>query len=98
EVEGRRLTLQGTPHIAEGQPVVYGIRPEHVALAADGLPAQVAVVEPTGADTMVLFRFGTHAIVAVFHERHELWPGQTVFLAPRRDFAHVFDSRTGLRL
>jgi multiple sugar transport system ATP-binding protein len=42
---------------ADGQPVIYGARPEHLALVSDGgLPLKVGVVEPTGADTFVSCR------------------------------------------
>jgi len=33
--------------------VVVGVRPEHFAVADDGVPAEVVVVEPTGADTQI---------------------------------------------
>src|SRR5512132_3420298 len=36
---------------AEGQKVKYGIRPEHLELASSGIPAEVVVVEPMGAET-----------------------------------------------
>ncbi|NIR46451.1 MAG: TOBE domain-containing protein, partial [Gemmatimonadetes bacterium] len=38
---------------AEGKGVIYGVRPEHVDLGGeDGVPAEVRVVEPTGAYTL----------------------------------------------
>ena len=44
------------PRGSDGQPVVYGTRPEHLQLADgdDGIAAEVVVVEPTGADTQVV--------------------------------------------
>src|SRR5258708_19139678 len=67
-VDGRQLRLgdgvaipvPGDARVANGQKVVFGTRPEHLALAAgsDGLPATVVVVEPTGADTQVFAKFG----------------------------------------
>jgi len=86
-----------------GRPVIYGVRPEHLELAADGFPATVAVVEPTGAETLVHLRAGggrgdAAEIVAVFRDRHDLALGQEVRLRPRRDRAHLFDPETGRRL
>jgi multiple sugar transport system ATP-binding protein len=58
DVGGTRLPVAGKHSVADGQPVVYGIRPEHLELANDGFPAKIAVVEPTGSETMVVVRMG----------------------------------------
>ena len=41
-----------------GQQVHYGIRPGDLTLAATGIPAQVVVIEPTGAETELLLQVG----------------------------------------
>ena len=42
---------------SDGQPVVFGTRPEHLTLAdGGGIPVAVVVMEPTGADTFVACR------------------------------------------
>jgi multiple sugar transport system ATP-binding protein len=92
------LPHPGAAGLAPGQAVVYGIRPEHLDLADDGLPARVAVVEPTGAETMVYFRAEASEVVAIFRDRHPLAPGQPVHLRPRADKAHLFDPTSGARL
>src|SRR5437899_385823 len=48
---GATLPLPVGARAADGQQVLYGIRPEHCSVSAAGLPAEVIVVEPTGADT-----------------------------------------------
>ena len=78
--------------------VKLGVRPEHLILAADGLPMQVKVVEPTGAETMVFLRFEGQDVTAVFRERHSFAPGETIHLKPDPDHLHVFDGETGQRL
>ena len=78
--------------------MIYGIRPEHLELADDGFPAKVAVVEPTGAETLLFLRFGDSEIVAALRDWHDFQPGQTVHLRPRADKAHLFDSETGTRV
>jgi multiple sugar transport system ATP-binding protein len=98
EAHGITLPLTEGHHMTDGQPVVYGIRPEHLDLAKDGIPAKIAVVEPTGPETLVSLRFGESEIVAVFRERHNLAPGQTVHLRPRRGQAHLFDGDSGARI
>ncbi|MEO0380730.1 MAG: sn-glycerol-3-phosphate ABC transporter ATP-binding protein UgpC [Pseudomonadota bacterium] len=78
--------------------VKLGVRPEHLILADDGLPMQVKVVEPTGAETMVFLRFEDQDVTAVFRERHIFEPGQTIHLKPDPDHIHIFDADTGQRV
>ena len=98
EVEGVSLPVPPGPQISDGQPVLYGIRPEHIELSADGFPARISVVEPTGSETLVFLRFGQSELVALFRQRHSLKPGDTLTLRPRTDHVHLFDAETGTRL
>ncbi|MBZ9960095.1 ABC transporter ATP-binding protein [Mesorhizobium sp. BR1-1-14] len=82
----------------EGRAVVYGVRPEHLEIHADGVPAKISVVEPTGSETLVFLRFGDGEMVALFRERHDFKPGDTLKLRPRLDHIHLFDAETGKRL
>jgi multiple sugar transport system ATP-binding protein len=81
----------------DGQSVVVGIRPEHLIMAEppEGLGVTVVVVEPTGADTQILGKFGATEVCAVFRERHALSPGTLVHLLPDPDRTHLFDSASG---
>jgi len=47
---------------------------------------------------MVFLRFGESDIVALFRERHDFRPGDTVHLRPRPDHAHLFHAETGQRV
>jgi multiple sugar transport system ATP-binding protein len=78
--------------------VKLGVRPEHLILSKDGLPMQVQVVEPTGAETMVFLKFEGQPVTAVFRERHAFSPGQTIHLNPDPNHIHIFDAKTGARL
>jgi multiple sugar transport system ATP-binding protein len=82
----------------EGQRVTYGIRPEHIELAAAGIPAEVVVVEPMGAETELLVRVGNQTLTLVTHGRSSAGPGERLFLAPQPQQAHLFDTATGQRL
>jgi multiple sugar transport system ATP-binding protein len=85
----------------EGQPVVYGVRPEHLTLMGDsqnGVAMEVVVVEPTGAETLVVGTMADQQFQAVFRERHEFKPGETVHLAPAPGSVHLFDRSTGQRI
>ncbi len=98
EVEGVALPYAGGAMPDEGQQVIYGIRPEHLQIAPDGFAATISVIEPTGSETMVFLRFGSHEMTALFRERHEFRPGDTLHLKPRVDAVHLFDTATGKRL
>jgi multiple sugar transport system ATP-binding protein len=96
--DGTRLPAPGSCG-TDGQPVVYGARPEHLALVAEGgMPLKVIVVEPTGADTLVSCRRGDTDVLVVFRERHAFEPGRTIRVMPDVNRAHLFDAATGQRL
>ena len=92
------LGPQRLPGPAGNGKVRLGVRPEHLMLAEDGIPMQVKVVEPTGAETMVFLRFEGQDVTAVFRERHSFAPGETIHLKPDPNHIHVFDADSGQRL
>jgi multiple sugar transport system ATP-binding protein len=98
---GARWPL-GNASAADGQRVAYGIRPEHLELgsanATNGVPGEIIVVEPTGAETELLVQVGEAQIVLVTHGRPVVNPGDKVALAVDPTMAHVFDQATGERL
>jgi multiple sugar transport system ATP-binding protein len=96
--DGSRLPLAASRTGLEGKPVVYGIRPEHLEFADDGVEAEVAVVEPTGSETQIVARIGTQDIIAVIRDRRPVKPGDKIRLRPIASSAHVFDKETGKRL
>jgi multiple sugar transport system ATP-binding protein len=95
---GLALPLSGAPANSNGRPVVYGIRPEHLTIADDGLPAEVVVVEPTGSETQVFAKLGGKEIVAVMRERVSVGPGDRIRLRPDPAAVHLFDGPSGQRL
>jgi multiple sugar transport system ATP-binding protein len=96
---GATLPLPRGAHAADGQAVLYGIRPEHCSVAAGGgLPAEVVVVEPTGADTQLYCRFNRQEITATIRDRTDCRPTQRIHLAPDLGRAHLFDAASGRRL
>ena len=100
-VGGQAFPIPGKVAAASGQNVTYGIRPEHLDLSEKGFAARIAVIEPTGSETMVVARFGDNdatEITALFRERHAFKPGEIIKLMPRVENAHLFDGETGNRL
>ena len=97
--DGTRVPAPRDAGGADGQRVVFGTRPEHLALAnGSGIAAQVAVIEPTGADTFVSCRHHGSELAVVFRERHQFSPGSTIHLQPDLARAHVFDADSGRAL
>ncbi|MEZ0308585.1 MAG: ABC transporter ATP-binding protein [Ramlibacter sp.] len=97
--DGTRLDAPVRATGTDGQPIVYGTRPEHLILAdSGGIPANVVVMEPTGMDTFVACRHEGADLSAVFRERHDFAPGSTIHLLPDLQRAHLFDADTGQRL
>ena len=83
-----------------GRPAVYGVRPEHLQLAAanDGVPLLVQVVEPTGSETQVHGRLGELAVMGAFRERVAARPGEPISVTANPALVHLFDRDTGARL
>jgi multiple sugar transport system ATP-binding protein len=83
---------------AHAEPVVYGIRPEHIDVRADGLPATISVLEPTGSETQIFAHFGTDPIMAAVRDRISARPGEAISLKIDTARVHLFDARSGRRL
>jgi multiple sugar transport system ATP-binding protein len=94
--EGVSLPLPSGAQVRAGDRVIVGVRPEHLAVAPDGVPAEVVVVEPTGADTQIFCTLAGVEITAVVRERHEFRPGERIRLRPQ--LTYLFDPAGGVRL
>ena len=80
----------------EGREVTVGVRPEHLSVRSEGVPAEVVVVEPTGADTQIFCKVGGTDVTAVVRERHDFRPGASIRLYP--ELTYLFDPSSGARL
>ena len=78
--------------------MIYGIRPEHLHQADQGLSGTVSVIEPTGSETHVVLRLAGRELTAVFRNRVAFVPGATITLAPDAAASHLFDKATGQRI
>ncbi|MGI9464967.1 MAG: ABC transporter ATP-binding protein [Aestuariivirgaceae bacterium] len=100
--DGKVLPLANGLGADEGTSVLYGLRPEYFSLATNGakgaIKADVAVVEPTGAETLVICRIEGQDIQVLFTERHDLKPGQTISLMPDGSKALLFENGSGQRI
>jgi multiple sugar transport system ATP-binding protein len=95
---GVSLPLASAPRGADGQPAIYGIRPEHFSLGGKAIKAEISVVEPTGSETQGFAKLGGDKIVGVFRERISAKPGEVLPLSPDPAAVHLFDQASGKRL
>jgi len=91
--------LDGGPG-EDGRQVSYGVRPEHLTLAAagSGVPGEVIVVEPTGAETELVIQVGASQLILRMHGRARVEHDEKVGLSVDPANVHVFDQATGQRL
>ena len=84
------ITLETHHHPAGA--VTCGIRPEHFQLGTGELDCEVAVVEPTGSETLVLSRTNGQSVTAVFKDRLSVKPGERITLRPDPAKLQFFDA------
>ncbi|AYG61036.1 ABC transporter ATP-binding protein [Rhizobium jaguaris] len=95
--DGTRVAVNGAAARGD-QPITLGIRPEHLRLDPQGLPAEIVTVEPMGSETQVAMRLGGHDLIGVFRERILNAPGEILKIGVETDHIHLFDAETGKRL
>ena len=90
-----------------GQDVIAGLRPEAVTLNADGRPAgpgqcaveaRIEVIEPTGADTLVVVDLGGHEFTVRLEPDVVLAPGQRIRFLVELGKLVCFDATSGTRI
>jgi len=100
---GAAMTASGvalplTNPLRPGTEIVYGIRPQHITLATDGVPGRISLVEPTGEDQELVVDMGGEDISVVVHGGRLLSAGQDVKLSIDIDKVLPFDRATGERI
>jgi multiple sugar transport system ATP-binding protein len=93
--------------IADGQKVIFGIRPEAItdrdgadraSKAIETVDSHVEVVEPAGSDTFVVTHLGGKEVIARMRADTQVKPGDTVPFAFNLDKALLFDPVSTVRL
>ncbi len=99
------LTSEKSAGLTQGQPVVFGVRPEHFnpvhAHRGDPiatLKVLVDMVEPTGSETILMSRVAGQNVVASVEPDDAPNEGETVELAINMGKICLFDPATELRL
>jgi multiple sugar transport system ATP-binding protein len=94
-----RLKLPEGVDFAENRPVVYGIRPEDIAVnGADGPSITVEVVEPTGTGVQVFGRLAEGEFCVVVNGRPAVHPGDRIAIRPDLSRVRLFDPEDGRAL
>jgi multiple sugar transport system ATP-binding protein len=96
--DGTALPLPPGIHPAQGRRVVYGIRPQHIRLATEGVAAEVALVEPTGDTQEVTLRLAAVDITMVLGDDPPLLPGEAVRIGIDPGNVLLFDEASGERI
>ncbi len=96
--DGTKLPVGKPIDASPDRPLVYGMRPEFMRLDPAGIPAEVVVIEPTGAETQIIAKLAGTEVTCVFHERIAARPGDTLHIGIDAAAIHIFDETTGLRL
>jgi multiple sugar transport system ATP-binding protein len=92
--------LSGVPPAA-GQPVVLGVRPEHICLAADGpLEGRVTLIEPMGNHQVAWIDWGGTLLSCLGYDGHghTLQPDQAVRFHLDASKASLFDAASEQRI
>jgi multiple sugar transport system ATP-binding protein len=83
-----------------GQPVSFGIRPEHLALGAPGASAsgRITAIERLGAQMQVAIDGGGIRLSSLIARNEALKVGDAVGLTADSERLHLFDSKNGISL
>ena len=98
---GSRIDLKEAFPGLRGKPVTLGVRPENWTLLSSSersLEATISVIEPTGAETMLLLKHGEEQLMVSIKQRPQLVVGEHLHLTPQLNSIHLFDTATGRRL
>lgn len=93
---GSLIPLSKSNKLKFGQKINIGIRPEKMKIVKNGqIFMDVTVVEPTGADTVILGNVGQEKMTAISHSRVKVRSGDRVAMSVREDAIYYFDENTG---
>ena len=100
EVAGGELQLDGRwVGLADGRPVLVGVRPEDLGLADEGVPAEITAVEWLGHEQILQAECGDASIALRDPgEQVQVRPHTGVHLTAVPDRVHLFDAESQRRL
>jgi sn-glycerol 3-phosphate transport system ATP-binding protein len=78
--------------------LAFGVRPESLRVANNGLPARVVAAEYLGADTQLETQVGSDTVMVRLPGRLDAAPGANIFLAWQPGDTHWFDAKSQSRI
>ena len=101
-VDGGGSVVELPPALSgkEGQAILLGIRPEHLAIGAanGGLTGTVSLVEPLGSQVQIISEVAGRSVTVLINERVLPLVGSAITLSPKTASVHAFDAESGRRL
>ena len=102
-LQGRQLTIEGKaiqlPAESSGNgEVTVGVRPSHIRIDADGIPAQLYLSENLGESHLLNLYLGENLVKMRVTDMQGIKDGDTVGISFDTDALHLFDRETGLRI
>ncbi|MBW9079645.1 sn-glycerol-3-phosphate ABC transporter ATP-binding protein UgpC [Rhizobium pusense] len=99
--DGTAIRIAASRKVKRGQPVTIGLRPEHIGSAIGGdisLNGRTVLVEPTGAQTHVVFELAGDQVTAVVDGEQPVKVNTPFAATVHHERVHVFDRASGLAL
>ncbi len=98
--DGTAIRISADRKVKRGQSIKIGLRPEHLSPGAAGtaLAGQTLLVEPTGAQTHVVFDLAGQPVTAIVDGEFPVRFGSRFETSVPVEQVHVFDSQSGLAL
>ena len=99
--DGTAIRIAASRKVKRGQPVTIGLRPEHIGSAIGGdvsLSGRTLLVEPTGAQTHVIFELAGDHVTAVVDGEQPVKVNTPFAATVHHERVHVFDRASGLAL
>jgi sn-glycerol 3-phosphate transport system ATP-binding protein len=95
---GHGVLAAGAPAQRELASMLFGVRPEALRIAAEGLPARVVAVEYLGGDSQVEARVGGENVLLRISGAPSVVPGEDIHLAWASGDVHWFDAPSQCRI
>jgi multiple sugar transport system ATP-binding protein len=92
--DGTYFSLPADARVEEGQPIILGVRPEHLYIAAQGMRCEIELTEPLGREVLLYGKIGGSPICVAPGGRPPIAAGAQVGLAYSTENTCVFDSAT----
>lgn len=97
--DGTCLSLPENSNLTSGASILFGIRPEHLKMTANGrIKARITAIEPTGPETHIYCDVGGQEVCFTSNERLSITRGETVNLEPVISYVHIFEAASGKRI